>query len=108
MRCMMFCAACDNSCIKERGVTATLTIYTMTHCPTCAETARIAAEIGDRYRDLIVRLVNLDQTPTMRPPAVFSVPTYLLDDTVVSLGNPYLEDLDARVRHALRDADDET
>lgn len=82
----------------------TLTIYTMTHCPTCAETRRIAAEIGDRYGDLRVHLVHLDQTPAMRPLAVFSVPTYLLDDTVISLGNPYLEDLDARVRRALREA----
>lgn len=84
----------------------TLTIYTMTHCPTCAETRRIAAEIGARYDDLTVRLVNLDQTPAMRPPAVFSVPTYLLNDAVVSLGNPYLEDLDARVRDTLREARD--
>lgn len=84
-------------------MTATLTIYTMTHCPTCAETARIAAQIGDRYRDLTVQLINLDQTPALRPPAVFSVPTYLLDGTVISLGNPYLEDLAAHVRHALRE-----
>jgi len=105
---MMPGAARGISCIEECGVTAILTIYTMTHCPTCAETRRIAAEIGDRYRDLTVQLINLDQTPALRPLEVFSVPTYLLDDTVVSLGNPYLEDLDARVRHALRDADDET
>lgn len=89
-------------------MTATLTIYTMTHCPTCAETHRIAAAIGDRYRDLTIQLINLDQAPAMRPPAVFSVPTYLLNGTVISLGNPYLNDLDARVRHALRDADDGT
>lgn len=81
---------------------ATLTIYTMTHCPTCAETGRIVAEIRARYRDLAVALVNLDQTPTAeRPAAVFSVPTYLLNDQVVSLGNPYLDDLDARIRQLL-------
>lgn len=79
----------------------TLTIYTMSHCPTCAQTRRIAAEIAARYDDLDVRLVNLDQTPALRPPAVFSVPTYVLDDTVVSLGNPYLEDLEMRIRLAL-------
>lgn len=83
---------------------ATLTIYTMTHCPTCAETRRIAAAIGGRYGDLTVQLINLDQAPAMRPAAVFSVPTYLLDGAVISLGNPYLEDLDARVRQALGEA----
>lgn len=81
---------------------ATLTIYTMTHCPTCAETGRIAAEISARYQDLTVQLINLDQTPPAKlPAAVFSVPTYVLNDQVVSLGNPYLDDLDARIRRAL-------
>lgn len=81
---------------------ATLTIYTMTHCPTCAKTGRIAAEIRARYRDLSVQLVNLDQTPAAHiPAAVFGVPTYLLNDQVVSLGNPYLDDLDARIRQVL-------
>ena len=89
-------AACE-----EVRVTATLTIYTMTHCPTCAETRHVAAAINARHRDLTVRLINLDQTPALRPPAVFSVPTYVLNDTVISLGNPYLEDLDARIRLAL-------
>lgn len=80
---------------------ATLTIYTMTHCPTCAEARRIAAAIDARYRDLVVRLIDLDRITTPPPPAVFSVPTYLLDGVVVSLGNPYPEELDARIRRAL-------
>lgn len=88
-------------CIEEYGLVATLTIYTMTHCPTCAETHRIAAEIDARYRDLTVRIINLDQTPALRAPAVVSVPTYLLNGTVISLRNPYLEDLEARIRLAL-------
>jgi glutaredoxin len=82
-------------------VAVTLTIYTMMHCPTCVETRRVAAAINARHRDLMVRLINLDQTPALRPPAVFSVPTYVLDGTVISLGNPYLEDLDACIRLAL-------
>jgi len=36
----------------------TLTIYTMTHCPTCAETGRIAAEIRARYRGSIGETEN--------------------------------------------------
>jgi len=82
-------------------VAATLTIYTMTHCPMCAETRRVAAAIDARHRDLTVRLINLDQITALCPPAVFSVPTYVLNDAVISLGNPYLEDLDARIRLAL-------
>lgn len=69
-------------------------MYTMTHCPTCAQTERIA-DIDARYDDL-------DETPAAQiPTAVFGVPTYLLNDQVVSLGNPYLDDLDARIRQAL-------
>lgn len=85
-------------------VVMTLAIYTMTHCPTCAETHCIAAEITTRFRDLAVTVINLDQTPTLRPPIVFSVPTYLLNGEVISLGNPYLDDLDARIRLARGEA----
>ena len=33
-------------------------------------------------------VVDLSQPETERPPRVFAVPTYLLDGTVISLGNP--------------------
>ena len=37
---------------------------------------------------LEIRLVDLGEPGAVRPPAVFAVPTYLLDGQVISLGNP--------------------
>ncbi len=60
--------------------------------PAClaSETARSLAEaMRARARPgLEVRLVDLGEPGAVRPPAVFAVPTYLLDGRVISLGNP--------------------
>jgi hypothetical protein len=74
-----------------------LKIYTMRHCLTCETTRDIAAEISERCPWLLVELIHLDDPGATVPPQVFSVPTYVLDDQVVSLGNPYLEHLEAMV-----------
>ena len=76
----------------------TLTIYTMTHCPTCADTRQMAAQIEARVPDLRVELVDLEDPRADVPPEIFSVPTYMLDGDIISLGNPYIEQLEASVR----------
>ncbi len=48
-----------------------------------ADTVRALGQPG-----LEVRLVDLGEPGAVRPPAVFAVPTYLLDGRVISLGNP--------------------
>lgn len=85
-------------------MSVTFTIYMMAHCTAAAEIERIAAAIGTRFREVAVTLVHLDREIIAPPLAVFSVPTYLLDGDVVSLGNPDLDDLDRRIRHAVRHA----
>ncbi|MGE3957388.1 MAG: hypothetical protein AB7H96_11765 [Vicinamibacterales bacterium] len=37
---------------------------------------------------LVIRVVDVDSQAEAVPPDVFSVPTYTLDDVVISLGNP--------------------
>jgi len=85
------------------SVAITLTIYTTTDCATYDTTSRIAAAVRVQFCRLRVNLVHLDRTPERIPPEVIATPTYLLNDRVVSLGNPDDEDLYARIRLALAD-----
>jgi hypothetical protein len=59
------------------------------HCYGCDIAAAVAERVSARrLPHLTVRLVDLSASGSSRPPAVFAVPTYLLDGRVISLGNP--------------------
>lgn len=77
---------------------STLRIYTMMHCPTCGETRSVARQIGERMPDLRVEVVDLEEPGAKAPPEVFSVPTYIFNGEVVSIGNPYVEQLEESIR----------
>ena len=66
-----------------------LDIYVAPAC-TGSETARRLAVAlrALALPDVEVRLIDLSEPGVVRPPAVFAVPTYLLDGRVLSLGNP--------------------
>jgi hypothetical protein len=66
-----------------------LEIYVAPDCFGC-ETARDLAGIlrARGWPGLEVRLLDLSDPHVVRPPAVFAVPTYVLDGHVISLGNP--------------------
>ncbi len=55
-------------------------------CETARDLARVVRALG--RPDLEVRLLDLSEPGAVRPPAVFAVPTYVLDGRVISLGNP--------------------
>ena len=72
-----------------------LTIYVSQDCPMC----RIARDDLERRRreatHVQVEIVDIADAPAVDVPAfVFSVPTYVLDGRVISLGNPSPEILD--------------
>lgn len=46
------------------------------------------ARVRRSLPSLAVRVVDIDDAVGDLPPGVFSVPTYTLDDVVISLGNP--------------------
>lgn len=72
-----------------RGGRRTLEIYVAADCFGCDTARRLAVAVRARaFPDLDVRLIDLDAPGAMRHPAVFAVPTYLLDGRVLSLGNP--------------------
>jgi alkyl hydroperoxide reductase subunit AhpF len=79
-----------------------LEVYVSSECLNCEESVRLASEVASRFPGVQVRVVDLDRLPDheLLPEAVVAVPTYLLDGRVISLGNPYLEELFARLSEA--------
>ena len=67
----------------------TLEIFVTASCPGCERARANAATIrGWDLACLGVVLRDLGAPDTVRPAAVFAVPTYVLDGCVISLGNP--------------------
>lgn len=78
-----------------------LRIYIAQHCQTCAESLRLAREVKSRFPGIHVEVINLDDEGSLNLDDVFSVPTYALDGTTISLGNPEPEELFSRLAEAL-------
>jgi len=70
-----------------------LKIFVAEDCPGCVEARAIATHIEQGYPGLNVEVIDINNDPTAVPEKVFATPTYILDDRVVSLGNPGLEDI---------------
>jgi hypothetical protein len=65
-----------------------LKIFVTEHCSGCVEALRIAAEVAQAYPHLGVEVIDLAAPEINVPEAVFATPTYMLNDRIVSLGNP--------------------
>jgi alanine dehydrogenase len=74
-------------------MTSRLKIFVAEDCPGCVEARAIATHIEQTYPNLYVEIIDINNDPTAVPEKVFATPTYILDDRVVSLGNPGLEDI---------------
>jgi hypothetical protein len=80
---------------------ARLDIFVSAHCFGCEEARRLATAVAERFHTLLVRLVDLDAEPEAKPEHIVAVPAYLLDETVISLGNPRQADLFQQVERAI-------
>jgi thioredoxin family protein len=69
-----------------------LDIYIADHCENCQEALRLA-ELARAASGAEVRVINVDTTTEAVPARVVATPMYLLDGRVVSMGNPYPDDL---------------
>jgi alkyl hydroperoxide reductase subunit AhpF len=78
-----------------------LEVYVSSQCLNCDEAVRLAEEAAARYPNVAVRVVDLDLYGGPPPDPVVAVPTYVLNGRVVSLGNPYPEELFARLHEAV-------
>lgn len=70
-----------------------LDIYIADHCDNCEEAFHLA-KLASAVRDVQVRVVNIDAPSGAEVPStIVAVPTYTLDGRVISLGNPYPDEL---------------
>ena len=75
-------------------------MYVSSECLNCDEAVRLAEEAAARFPGVVVRLIDLDRNGSPPPDPVVAVPTYVLNGRVISLGNPYPEELFARLHEA--------
>ena len=80
-----------------------LRIYVDSACPACARARRIAALLADRFPQLPIEMVNITEQTTPLPDMVFAVPTFVLNDRVLSLGTPDLATLTTQIDACLAD-----
>ncbi len=74
-------------------MTSTLKIFVAKDCPGCSEAQAIALRITQNYPHLNVEVVDINNAAAVIPERVFATPTYVLDDRIVSLGNPGPDDI---------------
>lgn len=72
-----------------------LRIFIRDNCSGCQEAQQIAVWIKQDYPQLTVELVDIANPQARVPEAVFATPTYMLDNQIVSLGNPSLAEVAA-------------
>lgn len=83
--------------VSTSGNKSILRIYIGKHCWSCEEALRLAAEVKKRFSGLFVDVVDLDNVDSVNHDDVFSVPTYVFNGSIISLGNPTLEELFAKI-----------
>lgn len=81
-----------------------LEIYLADHCENCQEAARLAV-LAASVPGVEVCMVNLDDPAANVPPTVVAAPTYILDGRIISLGNPYPDELLRLLRQDARQSD---
>jgi alkyl hydroperoxide reductase subunit AhpF len=77
-----------------------LEIFVEAGCVFCETASVTAGEIARLFPQLKVNLIDVSEAGDELPESVLAVPTYVLDGTVVSLGNPHIEDLASLVATA--------
>ena len=75
-----------------------LELFIATDCPTCVYAQDVARRAATRFPELEVRVTDLDQPDVVVPEAVFAVPTFCLDDRVISLGTPEWHTLTSKIK----------
>jgi hypothetical protein len=65
-----------------------LKVFVRDDCPGCAEAHQVALQVEQDFPQLNVEIINMADPHAIVPEAVFATPTYMLNNRIVSLGNP--------------------
>ncbi len=66
-----------------------LKVFVAEDCPGCNEALNVAARVEQNYSNLIdIEIIDITDAQAVLPEAVFATPTFMLDNRIVSLGNP--------------------
>ncbi len=87
--------------LSPDGKRAILKVFVSEHCWQCPEARALAHEFQKEFTALDVRVIDLDQPGAKKPANVFAVPTFLLNDKIISLGTPYRDELRDEIRAVL-------
>ncbi|MER3459356.1 MAG: hypothetical protein C4309_12650 [Chloroflexota bacterium] len=82
-------------------MTVTLRVYVDRDCWNCQEARALAQEMAAMFPSLRVELIDLEQAGS-RPDTIFATPTFVLNDRVISLGNPSRAALCQHILQALQ------
>ncbi|MEX0786172.1 MAG: thioredoxin family protein [Dehalococcoidia bacterium] len=80
---------------------ARLSVFVKPGCRQCERARGLAREVEEAYPQLDVRVVDVSQQPHTRDD-VFATPTFLLNDRLLSLGNPPLRALRQEIEALLQ------
>ena len=84
-----------------RSNQVTLQVYVKRDCQTCDRARKIAQLVDADFASVSVEIVDLGQSEPPRDD-VFAVPTFVLEDRVLSLGNPQEGELHEEITALLR------
>lgn len=82
------------------GPTAELQVFVQPGCRQCERARDLAREVNVAYPRLTVRVQDVSKRPADRED-VFATPTFLLNERVLSLGNPHRSTLRREIEAVL-------
>ncbi len=82
------------------GKGVTLQVYVKQGCETCERARKIADQVDAEFPNLAVEVVDVDAAGPGRED-VFAVPTFVLEDRILSLGNPQESELQGQISSLL-------
>ncbi len=83
-----------------------LEIYVETGCPGCRRSLSLAAEVQDRFPQVPVRVVDVSSGGGEYRRLVTATPTFVLNGSTFSLGNPSSAELERAIADLLELPDD--
>lgn len=78
-----------------------LKVFIAEHCTNCEEACAIATQVARDYSEIVVKIIDIGDMQAVVPETVFAIPTFMLNNRIISLGNPYLREITGLVEEAI-------